>query len=450
MTDKVVQKPEVWLRFRRSGASVVHSLLLEPKRANRLLRTLNRKSRHGHCPLDYCEIQGTYEPTQSLEEAKGIVAYAVANNAVRRAKAQKIAEADRSSLAEARRSSIGRWRVSTTKMSFQLGNLSQAVIVACPITGIVGKLEMPFAPLVLEQEHPLSKASNVLKMLDWYFSPAQQKAEIEYLKQGHINFKLDRQVLAGCLLSLLRSKSLIDKEAKDTTALEQNMVLQNAGHSTLSELLKIMVSRWSNPDVWKRVPKLSVEWNTHSTNASTIGYTLNKWAEKIKEALEPVVLTSMERAKLFSATQNKPKVRVKVYTAAAAETRNIKENKTEAYKLLDFLKPHLSIAQRIAVQRTLQQLLLLSSEAKSKTVLLLKSLNLAPIQKDKALALAAIIERSSNESIFKEVGSVMQEVSPTKTRSIAEILARKKEVRENLEQIRMEQQTKTKSENNGN
>lgn len=435
---------EVWLSLRTSGARDLKKYRLATKQANRILRTLARKRKHGYVSLDHYSVQGIYEPTIELKQGQDVISAARVRKTLLTLKEQREdREFKARSQAEARRSLAGRTRLRTTLMSFQLGSLSQAVVIFCPITGIVGKLEMPFAPIALTYEHPLAEAGNVLTLLRWYFSPIAQKEEINYLKQFS-TFRIDRQILAGCLMSLLKRRGLLDDSTeRETSAVERNMVLQNAGHGTLSDLLKAIVEKWDNPNVWKRMPRLSLDWKTHSPIDSTVTNTLQHYLKVLNGVLEPIEFTSEERAKLFTATATKPKTRVKIYSAATVEHRKIKESKTEAYELFEAIEQKLSIAHRIAVKRTLRDLLLLPASVKAKTALILRALESDLATRSKAAKLADLIMAASNEELMKEAthSFIRDEVSPIPAKSIAEILALKKARKEDKENKDVSQET---------
>jgi hypothetical protein len=435
-------KPEVWFAYRSRGSLDLHKVRVPTKIANRWARKLTRQkvfcynivdeSKTGKLTkvrllprLDYIMLEFIHDSSISMKAAKVHLQVSQSNN-YKKAKQERQQETHEDELIARRVSKTG--KITTQRMSFHVGHLDQAVILLCPVTGIIGKLEMPYCPVALSYEHPLARPSNVLSLLRYHFSIKGQQAEVHHLATK-AELKLDRQVLAGCLLSLLHGKGLLFAEEAETTAAERNMVLQNAGVLILSDLLKHIVSCWENPAVWKRMPRLSVDWKTHASVHSTIGQTLQSYLKVLRGLFDPLELTAGEQAKIFGATQNKPKHRVKIYSASAVEHRNIRDAKTEAREQYEMLKPHLPVALQVQVSRTLRDLLLLPQDAKSKAAAALRTW--AASQKDKpqaapALSLAASIERATNEKLLEEMGSFMQEVSPVRARSIAEIMASKR------------------------
>jgi len=324
-----------------------------------------------------------------------------------------------------------------TKMSFRTGSLEQDVIIFCPVTGIIGKLEMPWLPVNLSYVHPLADAKNVLLLLRKYFE-RKRVDNSNYLVTSEMLQKMfleiDRQVLAGCVLSLLREKHLLRTEV-ETTAVEQNLVLQNAGSDILCRLLSAILERWENPQVWKRMPGLNVEYSLfadardgeYSTHIG-IAPTLQEYTKLLRNALNPEELTREEAAKIFAAQKRAIFAgrRIKIYSASAVQHRNIKDTKSEAYKLLDQIKPQLTIVLRTRLSKALRDMLVLPIEYKFKLANELFHAHVDAVSVSARDTLARILQSSTTDRILDEIGTLSQEVSPTSTkRTIAEILAAK-------------------------
>jgi hypothetical protein len=332
----------------------------------------------------------------------------------------------------------------TPKMSFRTGSLEHDVIVFCPVTGIVGKLEMPWLPVNLSYTHPLAKAGNALLLVRKYLQEKRKASTaLDHLVVTRealraMFLELDRQVLAGCILSLLQEKKLLRLEA-ETSMVERNLVLQNAGSDTLCRLLLAIEQFWENPQVWKRMPALNIEYSQFGNisqsqtlseykGAEGIAITLQSYTKILRDILNPHELTQDERAKIFEA-QKKAQVfsgrRVKIYSASAVQHRRIKESKTEAYEILDTLKPHLSIVLRTRISKTLRELLILPLASKQRVANDLSLSKVPEVLKPMKDQLIHIILSSSTDRILEEIGTLSQEISPLPTRSIAEILATK-------------------------
>lgn len=446
------ESKEVWLSYRSKGTNDVRRMLVPGKVANRYLKKLQPSSRFiwdivtpaaskrrlnrvaPSSRVDFLRVDGVYEGEivkKALKEAKIHLQVAQSRN-YQQEKLREIAEQEAK---EALANKILRGgRTSTQRMSFHVGRLDQSVIVLCPITGIVGKLEMPYCPVALSYEHPLAKPGNVLTFLRYHFSLQGQQADLAYLK-NEARLKVDRQTMAGCLLSLLRGKHLL-KEDGETTAAERNMVLQNAGYDILASLCKEMVRVWDNYQVWSKMPKLSVEWKTHSGTESTIGFALGNYYKIMKAVLDPTSeLSKEEQAKLFAVNrpQSTKAKGIRVYSASAVEFRKIKETKGEASTLLDELTPHMKLVDRLFVSKIVRQLLIMPLDQKLKASRLLRGLFIGRPQAAVAKELANMIERASNESILGELQTLSMEVSPMPNKSLADILAVKKAKKEDKE-----------------
>ncbi len=435
---------EVWFSYRSAGSDTVHRIRTTGIVANRWLRKLNRLNKHAarkgkSVRVDHMSVEGVFEPTPSLKKAKIHLQVSQSLN-YREAQVKKAQEQEEQEIVARHVSRTG--KISTQRMSFHVGKLEQTVIILCPVTGIVGKLEMPYCPVAMQYEHPLAKAGNCLNLLRYYFSMAGQKDDVLFISK-HGAPKLDRQTLAGCLLSLLKAKNLL-WDLGDSTASERNMVLQNAGHNVLSDLLKAIVCYWDNPQVWNRLPRLSVDWSVHGKADANIAGTLQGYEKLIRTALDPQALTQEEQAKIFAAQARRREQAtrynsVRIYSAQTVETRKIKEAKTEGRELFEVLKPHLPIALKLSVQRTLQNLLLLPAEAKTKAASQLRVLFVGKPQASVAIKLAAVIEAAKNERLFADLGtlSIDSGVGAPPVKSIKDILEAK----------RAKQQDKTTSEN---
>lgn len=444
-TNKPKKEPsEVWLEYRSKGSDVLHKLLVSGAVANRYARRLVRRKAYVYdvvadasrmkglfrvrpsVSVDHLLISGTYNPAPSLKEAKIHLQVAQSLN-YQRLKQQEVEEQESLDITAKRISKAG--RITSHRMSFQIGRLDQSVILLCPVTGIIGKLEMPYCPVALNFEHPLSKPGNVLALLRYHFSLPGQQADLAYLR-NESRLKLDRQTVAGCLLSLLKGKGLLAEE-QESTAAERNMVLQNAGYDILSDVLKEIVRVWDNHIVWKRMPRLSVEWKAHSEASSTIGGSLQAWLKILKGILDPISpLTRDEQTKLFEATRTIKAKGVKVYSAQVVEHRKIKESKTAAYELFETLKPHLPIAYKLSLTRIIRDLLVLPQASKNKAASELRVLFVGKPQASVAKQLADVIEKASNEQIMSDLGTMSMEKgysgSSWKPRTIAEILESKR------------------------
>lgn len=423
---------EVWFVYRSSGDNTTHKIRVTGKVANRWLRKLNRLNSHKKLPqfskrIDYMQVEGLFEPEESLKEAR-IHLQVSQSNVFRETQVRKLQEEEEQEIIARHVTRTG--KIVTQRMSFHIGKLEQAVIVLCPVTGIVGKLEMPYCPVALSYDHPLAKAGNVLNLLRNYFSIAGQKDDLSYISK-HGSPKLDRQTLAGCLLSLLKAKGLL-WDLGETNAAERNMVLQNAGHHVLSDLLKAIVYYWDNTQVWTRLPRLSVDWSVHSKADANIAGTLQNYEKLIRHALDPADLSPEEQAKIFTAQARRREQRqrynsVRIYSAQTVETRKIKEAKTEGRDLFEMLKPHLPIALRLQVSRVLQNLLLLPQETKNNVARSLRVLFVGKPQASVAIKLAATIEAAKNERLLGDLGTMSMELGTApRSKSISEILEAKR------------------------
>ena len=104
----------------------------------------------------------------------------------------------------------------------------ESAIAECPITGIVLTIGMPSLPFTLTYENPIAKARNAFKIA------ALPASEL---------FNIPSDILAGTLLSLLSSASLIEDHK---TALQRNESLRDSyHHQQLAKMLQA-VSRILN------------------------------------------------------------------------------------------------------------------------------------------------------------------------------------------------------------
>lgn len=454
------EKPEVWFSYRSKGSDTVHRVRVKGAIANRWAKRMINGPAYVYDivtptgddkPLkrvqpskrvDYLNIEGIYErelKAKASTEAK--IHLQVSQSRVYHEAKQREDQEDYEQQLIARRiRKTG--KITTQRMSFHVGRLDQSIIILCPITGIIGKLEMPYCPVALQYEHPLAKPGNVLTLLRYHFSPKGQKEEIAYLSENS-RLKLDRQTLAGCVLSLLRAKGLLVDDG-ETSANERNMVLQNAGFEILNDFLKETVRVWDNAQIWKRIPKLRADWKVHAAGADTnIGATLQAMLKVIKTALDPQQLTQEEQSRIFAAQRRKQEQRdrynsVKIYSASAVESRKIKESKSEGREIFDTLKPQLPIAARITISRVLKDLLILPASVKLNAAILLRKSFIGKPQQSLANRLAVIIESAENKALMEELGTLSMEVSPAPSKSISDILANKKAKREDREQSQEE------------
>jgi hypothetical protein len=189
---------------------------------------------------------------------------------------------------------------------------------------------------------------------------------------------------------------------------------------------------WENPNVWKRMPHLNIEYLTfrdQTVGTGNISEVLNGYTKILREILNPHELTSEERAKIFE-VQKRQQVysgrRVRIYSASAVQHRQIKESKTEAYEILETLKPHLSIVLRTKIVKVLREMLILPMATKQKTANELGLAKVPEVLYGLKKQLIQIILASSTDRILDEIGTLSQEVSPLPKRSIADILAVKR------------------------
>jgi len=398
--------PEVWLSYRSKGTDTLHKLLLPVKDAQRYYRKLYRANR-----CDIIQLQGTLD----IEPIKKITKQQQVAEQVKKEDRQIYLDRlqDYRLVPERRRNN---WRV-TNSLSFHAQELDNAVIVFCPVTGICGRMEFPSLPINLSYDHPLAKAGNCLSVI----RAIKKQRESEYP---------DRQIMAGMTISLLRAKGLI-KLDDESTAVEHNAVLQGSGQKRLIELLWLMEYHWDNPQVWKRMPALSVSYRAHKLFPGTIGEAVQNYTKILKDILDPTELTQEEQAKIFAAQRARSntspfKNRIKVHSAAAVEERNIKDSKEEIRDLFEHLKVSLSIVQRVQITNTIRNLLILPQSAKLQAASILRNAFIGKPQAEPAKKLATLIENSKNEELLSDIGSFIQEVSPVRIKSIAEIREEKK------------------------
>lgn len=391
----------VWLGY--ASADQIHRELVDSKTANRRMRQLNRSK-----TVTGVSIEGIYDVCHLSEKPKPISGRELEAEVSRHNLLSKPAHTTAIPFKRTRRV--------TDRVSFHAGKMQQDVMVFCQVTGIFGKLEFPSLPIYLSYEHPLAKAGNALTV-------------IRALRKERNAEKLDRQVLAGLVLSLLGAKGLL-RTQDDSTAVERNTVLQGCGVESLLHLCYLIEGYWDNPQVWKRMPGLNVSYLTHKEFPGTIGEAVTNYSKILSSILDPESLTQEDQARIFAAQRRKAtgliRNKIRVHSAAAVEERHIKESRDEIRDLFEILKPHLSIVQRTQVQNVVRNLLIMPTSSKMQVASTLRNAFIGMPQATPANDLAKLIENSSNEKLLSDIGSFTQETSPVKYKSIAEILAAKK------------------------
>jgi hypothetical protein len=141
----------------------------------------------------------------------------------------------------------------------------ESAIAVCPITGIVLTIGIPSLPFTLTYENPIAKARNAFKIA------ALPGSEL---------FHIPSDVIAGTLLSLLSSASLIEDH---TTALQRNESLRDSYHhqqlvgmlQTVSKILNAL----SKPERMKKF--LSENPKVSFNESAQLELTIKSWHETV-------------------------------------------------------------------------------------------------------------------------------------------------------------------------
>jgi len=431
-TVKYIDQLGVWFRYRSTGSNDVSSLFLSGVEANRLLRKilkkqhqsyidLNTATQRCHSTLDYLHVEGVYEHDYT-KDSKITILRGTKGDETRR-RTRYIPEGITTRTV----------RDTFKHMAFHASKLDNAVLLFCPTTGICGTLEMPALPVALVYTHPLATVGNAL-------------ACIRAIAGENVIKRIEHQVYAGLVLSLLKGKELIRKAEGETTAAEQNMVLQGAGNLVLHSLCSTIARLWDNVNVWDKVPSLNVDWSVHAKvnyGGVNIAQVLQAYTRIIQDTLNPLALTSEDQARYMSAKRDRttwlghgrPPSYIKIHSASAVQARNIKDSKVQARKMYDNIQYSLPVITRILIGKVIKDLMILPERHKQSAAEKLEdaSDNMPALQAAVALELAEVIRQAKNERILDEMGSFMQEVSPKPIKSIAEILEQKRIAREEKE-----------------
>lgn len=309
--------------------------------------------------------------------------------------------------------SIYRQRADSIKLALATSSLAEA-IVTCPVSGVVSILQVPSPALLLEWTSPLASPS-VCKQL--------ATASLS-----------DPQLLAGCILTLLRSYNLV--ATHNQPAVVTNALLRTGTTSTLQATLSFLVSLTDRTA--RRLPALDLNYATH-TDIASIDDTLTSYTTSCLDILYGDARTAIQESSATSALLVSRAKKHKVVTPAQQAEATLRANRPAIRLLIDILDtqelvpPALTSLLRSIVQGS--NLMTLDASLRTKVCDRLKSIDSSHTQK-----LAALIEatkasvtsvKDELEELFstkertEEVVAITSINQPSARLSIADILAAK-------------------------
>lgn len=316
-----------------------------------------------------------------------------------------------------------------TAYSFNAKSLEQDILVFCPITGICSRLETVWLPIHLTQEHPLADWRNAIACLD-------------SLADTNRWNRAPEQMLAGCVLSLLKQKDKVT-DFPNSSAAEANMMLQGAGHGLLVKLLQTINSRWQSDATWLRVPKLSFDLTAYQYPEVSMSAAVSRLERIIRKALMQDELPKADTAEVYKAfkensqksANRQAKTRgqqwadgIVVHSLAAVKEQTIERQITTAKILAKNLAPKMPNYLMQIVKRTADNLSVFGMEHRQELATKLRILFMGTEQQEQANSLAFIFENAEAAVLDEDIAGFSETVVPTnKTfKSFAEILAEKK------------------------
>lgn len=292
---------------------------------------------------------------------------------------------------------------------YRITDLSSVSLCACPSTGIVFTVSLPSIPFQFTQRHPLASIENIKQMVDWFLNKSHNKHRMD---------ELAPEVLAGCLIVMLREKQKLAEEGIEATAI--NARLQPIGSKILGFYIRMLTLHWHSPMI-NTMPIL--RFNAEDQNPH---HTLTGFFQLLHEKTS-VQQSDTTQAKVHEATRQKTRAErsIKVYSAETKQARDIKESKQIANELYKALEPSMPAVTRIIVRQSIQNFLILSPIMKDRVTEAISRAYIGKPQEQLAKQLIHVISSVSNEHIEDALDSFSQSVSPIKPRSIADILAAK-------------------------
>lgn len=312
-----------------------------------------------------------------------------------------------------------------TGYAFHAKNLDCDLLIACPVTGMVSKMQSVWLPIALSQKHPLSEYKNALSVI----------AALEKSKQWP---KAESQLIAGCVLSLLTVKGKVG-DFPNSSASEANMMLQSAGALQLQELATIIHTRWDSEATWLRVPKLSFDLTAYSTPQASMTSVVSGYIRKIRKAFSLDELPEADRAEVYKAyKENMLKLRkakggsegIIVHSLTAIKTQTIDRQTVSAKLLLRDLQPHMPTVLGKVVGNIVANLGLWGQAKRQEIASKVRQQFISSAWQEKATSLAFILENA--QVLEEDMLGLSETVSPTSTetkrteyKSVKQIMAEK-------------------------
>ena len=319
-------------------------------------------------------------------------------------------------------------KIEKQKYNFTAKPLDSEILLNCKISGMISTMHCAnMAGMLLECNHPIADSSNALKVIG------------EIAKQKSHN-KVESQLLAGCILSLLSSKGKTTN-FPNSSATEANMLLQSAGNENLWNLAEIIMLRWNNDATWIRVPKFSFDLTAYSFPHQNMTAIVSRYAKFIRKALSLDELPAAETAEIYKAFKensiknNKNKMDTVTLEQAINRTitqlqdDSLEKQKNTAKGIIKFLKDGDKLPRNITLQceKILANLWMISNSKRVELAMQIRLLAQGTSHSGKAESLAWIIENAKDHNADTDLLGAMETVLPTKStpKTLAEIFAEK-------------------------
>jgi len=316
--------------------------------------------------------------------------------------------------------------INKQKFNFSTGKLDNDVLIHCPITGMISTLRTcGIYGIVLDHKHPAASAENAIKLLT-------------AAKNNKSQDKIEVQLMAGCVLSLLSAKGKTTGYP-NSSATEANMLLQSAGTDILWQFADVIMARWDSDATWIRVPKLSFDLVAYSQAQQSMAMVISRHTRIIRKALSLDELPAADTAEVYKAfkensiknnkNKNDP---VLIENAINRSINQIKDDsllkqKDTAKRLITFFKDKLPRNITLQAEKIMANLWAISSTKRIELAMTIRLAASNMKETDKANNLAWIIENAIDHNTDDDIlGAMDTEIPATKSRkTLAEIFAEK-------------------------
>ena len=318
-----------------------------------------------------------------------------------------------------------------TKYAFHAAPLDSEIVVSCKISGMISTIKTTKLPIALSWEHPISIPENALKVLGAFSKAKDWKGA-------------EKQLLAGCILTLLSSKGKTTNFPM-SSATEANMMLQSAGHMLLVDLAEIILQRWSSDTTWIRIPKLSFDLAAYQYPAMSMTDVVSKYTRLIRKALSLDELPANETAEVYKAFKentlkaHKDKSKGVQWAEGLANKylQDMKEQRSfdigkqisSAKVFFKNLKDHMPKEIVAKCNMILANIDLISKENKIELAMIIRTIFMGTEQSNMANNLAYILENIQTNTTEEDMLGFSETISPieksTKPKTLREIMAEK-------------------------